>query len=161
MCIRDRFEYDIYKANPDGSNLRRLTSSPGYDAEATVCAKDGSIIFTSTRSGDLELWRMDADGSNARQLTNAPGYDGGAFYSADCSKIVWRASRPQGKDLDDYKDLLAKKVVKPTKMDIWVANADGTEARQVTYLPGASFAPFFTPDGKRILFSSNYVNPRG
>ena len=155
------FDYDIYRANADGSNLRRLTNTPGYDAEATVCPKDGSLIFTSMRSGDLELWRMDADGSNLHQLTNAPGYDGGAFFSADCSKIVWRASRPQGKDLDEYKALLAQKLVKPTKMDIWVANADGTEARQITYLPGASFAPYFMPDGKRIVFASNYVNPRG
>lgn len=155
------FEYDIYRANADGSNLRKLTNEPGYDAEATVCPVDGSIIFTSTRSGDLELWRMDADGKNLRQLTNLPGYDGGAFFSPDCSKIVWRSSRPTGKDLEEYKELLAKNLVKPTKMDIWVANSDGTDARQVTYLPGASFAPFFYPDGKRIMFSSNYLSPRG
>lgn len=155
------FDYDIYKAKPDGSDVKTLAAAPGYDAEATVCPVDGSIIFTSTRSGDLELWRMDADGGNLRQLTHSPGYDGGAFFSADCSKIVWRASRPTGKDLDQYNELLQQKLVKPTKMDIWVANADGTEARQVTYLPGASFAPYFFPDGKRILFSSNFVNPRG
>src|SRR5262249_34283203 len=100
------FEYDIYRANADGTNLRRLTSEPGYDAEATVCPVDGSIVFTSIRSGDLELWRMDADGKNLKQLTNAPGYDGGAFFSADCKKIVWRSSRPQGKDLEAYQALL-------------------------------------------------------
>lgn len=155
------FDYDIYKANPDGSNLKLLAGGPGYDAEATVCATDGSIIFTSTRSGDLELWRMDADGKNLRQLTDLPGYDGGAFFSADCSKIVWRSSRPQGKDLDAYKALLANKLVKPTRMDLWIANADGTEARQLTYLPGASFAPYFHPDGKRVIFASNYMAPRG
>jgi Tol biopolymer transport system component len=156
------FDYDIYKANADGSNLVNLTpNTPGYDAEATVCAKDGSVIFTSTRSGDLELWRMDPDGKNLRQLTSAPGYDGGAFFSADCSKIVWRTNRPQGKDLEAYKELLAQNLVKPTKMDLWVANSDGTEARQITYLAGASFAPFFHPDGKRVLFSSNFANPRG
>lgn len=155
------FDYDIYKAKPDGSDLKLLAGGPGYDAEATVCPVDGSIIFTSTRSGDLELWRMDADGGNLRQLTHTPGYDGGAFFSADCSKIVWRTSRPTGKDLDQYNELLKEKLVKPTKMDIWVGNSDGTEARQVTYLPGASFAPYFFPDGKRILFSSNFVSPRG
>ena len=154
------FEYDIYKANPDGSNLRRLTNQKGYDAEATVCPVDGSIIFTSDRSGDLELWRMDADGKNLKQLTNGPGYDGGAFFSQDCSKIVWRSSRPTGKDLEDYKALLAQRLVKPTKMDLYVANADGSDARQVTYLPGASFAPYFFPDGKRIIFASNYLNPK-
>jgi Tol biopolymer transport system component/Iap family predicted aminopeptidase len=155
------FEYDIYKANADGSNLRKLTGAPGYDAEATVCPADGSIIFTSERSGDLELWRMDANGGNLRQLTNTPGYDGGAFFSQDCTKIVWRASRPQGADLDKYKALLAQHLVQPTKMDLWVANADGTEAHQVTYLPGASFGPYFFPSGKRIIFASNYLAPRG
>ena len=155
------FEYDIYKANADGSNLVNLTpDTKGYNAEATVCAKDGTILFTSDRSGDLELWRMDADGKNLKQLTDQPGYDGGAFFSADCSKIVWRSSRPTGKDLEEYKKLLAERLVKPTRMDLYVANADGTDARQVTYLPGASFAPFFYPDGKRIMFSSNWQNPR-
>jgi S1-C subfamily serine protease len=125
-----------------------------------VCATDGSIIFTSTRSGDLELWRMDADGKNLKQLTNQPGYDGGAFFSNDCTKIVWRSSRPQGKDLEEYKALLAQNLVKPTRMDLYVANADGSDARQITYLPGASFAPFFFPDGKRVLFSTNQANPR-
>ncbi|MBA3541453.1 MAG: PD40 domain-containing protein [Deltaproteobacteria bacterium] len=123
------FEYDIYKANADGSNLVKLTNQPGYDAEATVCPVDGSIIFTSTRSGDLELWRMDADGKNLLQLTHLPGYDGGAFFSNDCKKIVWRSSRPAGDELVAYKALLAQNLVKPTKMDLWVANADGTDAR--------------------------------
>jgi membrane-associated protease RseP (regulator of RpoE activity) len=155
------FDYDIYRANADGSHLRKLTSEKGYDAEATVCPVDGSIVFTSIRSGDLELWRMDVDGKNVKQLTSTPGYDGGAFFSADCSKIVWRSSRPQGKDLEEYKALLAQNLVKPTKMDLYIANADGSDARQLTYLPGASFAPFFFPDGKRVIFASNYLAPRG
>ncbi len=155
------FDYDIYRANADGSNLRNLTpNTPGYDAEATVCPVDGSLIFTSDRTGDLELFRMDADGNNVRQLTHSPGYDGGAFFNADCTKIVWRSSRPTGKALEEYKALLQQKLVKPTKMDLYVANADGTDARQVTYLPGASFAPYFFPDGKRIIFASNFKNPR-
>jgi len=156
------FEYDIYKANADGTNLVNLTpKTPGYDAEATVCAVDGSILFTSNRSGDLELYRMDADGKNVKQLTNQPGYDGGAFFSADCKKIVWRSSRPAaGKETDDYKALLAQNLVKPTQMDLYVANADGSDARQITYFPGAEFAPYFFPDGKRIIFSSNFQNPR-
>jgi hypothetical protein len=155
------FDYDIYRANADGSNPRKLTTEKGYDAEATVCPVDGSIIFTSMRSGDLELWRMDADGKNVRQLTSSPGYDGGAFFSPDCSKIVWRSSRPAGKALDDYKALLAQNLVRPTRMDLYIANADGSDARQLTYLPGASFAPFFYPDGKRVMFASNYLAPTG
>lgn len=155
--------YDIFKRKADGSGeLQRMTDAPGYDAEATVCGKDGSIIFTSVRDGDIELYRMDRDGKNVKRLTNTPGYDGGAFFSADCSKIVWRASRPKpGKELEDFQGLLKQGLVRPTKLELYVANADGSEARQVTYLSSASFAPFFFPDGKRIIFSSNYGDPKG
>lgn len=155
--------YDIFKKKADGTGeLTRLTDAPGYDAEATVCAKDGSIIFTSVRDGDIELYRMDKDGKNVKRLTFTPGYDGGAFFSRDCSKIVWRASRPRpGKELEDFQGLLKQGLVRPTKLELFVANADGSEARQVTYLNAASFAPFFYPDGKRIIFSSNAGDPKG
>ena len=153
--------YQIYSAAADGSDLRALTDTAAYDAEATVCPVDGSIVFTSTRDGDLELYRMDADGGNVKRLTESPGYDGGGFFSRDCSKIVWRASRPEGEALEDYQALLADGLIRPGELEIWVANADGSEARQVTYLGGANFAPYFFPDGDRIIFSSNHDNPDG
>ncbi|MBX7096983.1 MAG: M20/M25/M40 family metallo-hydrolase [Myxococcaceae bacterium] len=154
--------YDIFSAQADGSALTRLTDTPGYDAEGTVCAKDGSVIFTSVRDGDLELYRMDADGKNVKRLTFTPGYDGGAFFNRDCSKIVWRASRPKvGPELDEFRALLKQGLVRPTQLELYVANADGSDAHQVTHLGSASFAPFFTPDSKRIVFSSNYPDPKG
>ena len=153
--------YDIFRANADGTNLRQLTKTPGYDAEGTICAKDGSIIFTSVRDKDLELYRMDADGKNVKRLTRTPGYDGGAFFSPDCSKIVWRASRPTGDALKDYQGLLAKGLVRPTKLELFVANADGSNAKQVTDLSAAAFGPFFYPSGERIIFSSNTGDPKG
>ncbi len=153
--------YQIYSANPDGSDLKALTDTDVYDAEATVCSKDGSIVFTSMRDGDLELYRMDADGRNVKRLTGVPGYDGGAFFSSDCSKIVWRASRPTGEELADYQALLKQGMIRPGELEIWVANADGTDAQQVTYLGSANFAPYFFPDGNRIIFSSNHHDPSG
>jgi Tol biopolymer transport system component len=154
--------YDIFKVKADGTGLTRLTDTPGYDAEGTVCGKDGSILFTSVRDGDLELYRMDKDGGNVKRLTSEPGYDGGAFFNEDCTKIVWRASRPKpGKELEDYQSLLAQGLVRPSKLELWVANADGSEARQVTYLNAASFAPFWFPGRDRILFSTNYGDPKG
>jgi Tol biopolymer transport system component len=155
------YDFDIYRAKRDGSGLHKLIGGPSYDAEATVCGKDGSIIFTSDRDGDLELYRMDADGKNVLRLTHTPGYDGGAFFSQDCSKIVWRASRPSGDALADYQRLLGQRLVRPSKLEIFVANADGSDARQVTYLQSASFAPYLHPSGQRILFSTNYPDPRG
>lgn len=154
--------FDIFSARPDGSDLEQVTDSASYDAEATVCATDGSIVFTSTRDGDLELYRMDADGENLKRLTHTPGYDGGAFFSADCSKIVWRASRPQeGEELADYRRLLAENMVRPSKLEIFVSDADGRNVRQVTDLGAASFAPFFFPSGERVLFSTNHGDASG
>lgn len=151
--------YDIYTADRDGTNLVNITNSPGYDAEATV-SQDGTIIFTSSRSGDLELWTMDTDGGNLEQITDTPGYDGGAFFSQDGSKIVWCASRFElSQDEDEYFELLGQGLVRPTDMQIWIADADGTNARQLTDNGKTNFAPYFTPDGDAVLFSSNMDAP--
>lgn len=154
--------FQIFSALADGTDLRQLTDTRAYDAESTVCAVDGSIIFTSTRDGDLELYRMDADGGNVRRLTHDPGYDGGAFFSADCTKIVWRASRPAGgEELADYQRLLAQGLVRPSKLEIFVADADGSQVHQVTNLGAASFAPYFYPSAERIIFSTNHGDSQG
>ncbi len=154
--------FDIFRAKVSAPNDPvRLTDTPGYDAEATICPVDGSIVFTSERDGDLELYRMDGDGKNVVRLTHEWGYDGGAFFSRDCKQIVWRAMRPKGAALDEYRALLAQHLVRPTELELWLANADGSEARQVTYLGAASFAPYFFPAGDRIIFASNYGDPKG
>jgi Tol biopolymer transport system component len=154
--------FDIVSAAPDGSDVRRLTDAPGYDAEATVCPVDGRVIFTSVRDGDLELYTMQPDGSEVTRITHEPGYDGGAFFSPDCSKIVWRASRPRtDEELADYRELLETGLIRPGRLELWTANADGSEARQITWLGAASFAPSFFPNGERIIFSSNVTDPRG
>jgi len=148
--------YDIYVANGDGSNPRPYISGPGYDAEATVSPNGRYVVYTSTRGGDLDLWRLDRTTGETIQLTNTPGYDGGAFFSHDGTKLVWRASRPVGAEQEAYERLLAQGMVEPSAMHLFVANADGSNPRQITNLPGASWAPYFTPDDRRILFSSNY-----
>jgi len=155
-------DYQIYTARPDGSDVRVLAPAPGfYTAEATV-SKDGWIVFTSTRDGDLDLYKMRLDGSGLTRLTSEPGYDGGAFFSADGKRIVYRASRPApGPALEDYRSLLARKMVRPGKLEIMTMDADGTNVRQVTRLGAGSFAPFFLPDGKRIIFSSNFGDTKG
>lgn len=160
--------YAIYKAGTDGSNLKPLFPAKvepgkecGYNAEATVSADGKRIIFTSTRDGDLELYSMKTDGSDLKRLTNRVGYDGGAYFSRDGKKIVWRASvLPDAKAVEDYKRLLKLNLVRPTAMDLWVADADGKNARQVTRNGAANFAPFFTPDGKKIIFASNVGDPK-
>jgi Tol biopolymer transport system component len=154
--------YDIYLANADGTNAKRITTTPGYDAEATWCHKGGRIIFTSVRDGDLDLYSMNESGGDVKRLTSTPGYDGGAFYNADCTEIVWRASRfSDPTQLGDYQKLLGEGFVRPSKMELWVAKADGSGAKQITSNGAANFGPYYTPDSKRIIFSSNVLDPRG
>jgi Tol biopolymer transport system component len=154
--------YDIFRVNVDGTGLRRLTSTVGYDAEGTV-AKDGRIVFTSTRDGDMDIYSMNGDGSDVRRLTNLPGPDGGPFFSSDGSKIVFRGRHtPPGKELDDYMALLKKNLWRPTSLDVFVINRDGSSLTQVTRdMGGANWAPFFAPDGTKVIFASNFKSPRG
>jgi TolB protein len=152
--------FDIVEANVDGSNAKKITTTAGYDAEMTWCHQGGKMIFTSMRDGDLDLYEMDAASGKVKRLTNAPGYDGGAFYNADCTQIVWRANHPVGAALDEYKGLLAKDLVKPLHMELFLMNADGTNQRQITSNGAANFCPYFMNDGKRIIFASN-VNQKG
>ena len=155
-------EYDIFTANADGSDLRRLTSTPGYDAEATISPDGSRIVFTSMRDGDIELYTMDADGRNVRRLTHEEGYDGGAFFSPDGQRIVYRAHHPaDSAGLADYRSLRDAGLVRPSRVEIFVMDADGSNKRQLTRNGAANFAPFFHPDGRRIIYSSNVHDRTG
>jgi TolB protein len=154
--------YDIFEANDDGSGLKRLTTANGYDAEATVNWKTKKIIYTSMASGDLDLWTMNLDGSGKKQITKSYGYDGGAVFSRDGKKIAWRAGHPATAETKQkYADLLKDNLTSPFKMELFVSDADGKDAKQITDFGCASFAPTFTPDGKQILFSSNKLDCDG
>ncbi len=154
--------FDIYIADLKGNITAQLTNTEGYDAEATVSPKGDKIVFTSDRSGDLELWTMDIDGKNQKQITFGLGYDGGAFFSPDGKKIVFRASRPtEEADVKEYKELLAQGLVAPTAMELYTCNIDGSDLKQVTHLGKANWAPFYHPSGKKIIFSSNHHSKKG
>lgn len=154
--------FDIYTARPDGSDLRKIGSTEHYDAEATISPDGSRIVFTSTRDGDLEIYTMAADGSDVRRLTHEPGYDGGAFFSPDGRKIVYRARHPESaEELADYRRLLDQALIRPSRLDIYVMNADGSNRIRVTDNGAANFAPYMHPDGERIIFSSNMDDPEG
>jgi TolB protein len=153
--------FDIFTARPDGSNLKQLTDTPGYDAETTI-SPSGKLVFTSMRDGDLDIYTMDSNGKHVRRLTDELGYDGGPFWSYDGKQIVYRAHHPKTeKDKADYQSLLKQNLIRPTTLEIWVMNADGSNKRQVTHNGKANFAPYFFPDGKRIIFASNMSDPKG
>ncbi|MBC8124809.1 MAG: PD40 domain-containing protein [Candidatus Kapabacteria bacterium] len=154
--------YDIYVADASGVVKSKLTDRNGYDAEATLSRKGDLIVFTSDRSGDLELWTMKVDGTDLHQITNELGYDGGAFFSPDGTKLVYRASRPRTEEAQrEYKELLAQGLVAPTDMEIFTCNVDGSNVQQITKLGKANWAPFYHPSSKKIIFSSNHASQRG
>ena len=155
-------DFDIFTANVDGTGLRRLTRAPGYDAEAVVSPDGKSIVFTSVRHGDLDIYTMRIDGTHVRQLTHELGYDGGPWWSHDGKKIVYRAYHPgTAADSAKYRQLYAQRLVQPLEMELWVMNADGSDRHQITHIGGANFAPYFTPDDRKIIFASNARDPRG
>jgi Tol biopolymer transport system component len=154
--------FDIFSAKPDGSDLRQLTNTPGYDAEATVSPNGKKIVFTSTRDGDPDIYLMDADGRNVKRLTRTPGYDGGAFFSHDGKRIVYRGNHPRTKEeFADYQELNKSGLIRPMRLELFVMDNDGGRQRQITNNSAANFAPYFHPDNQRIIFASNMQNPKG
>ena len=154
--------YDIFIADLEGNIVKQLTDEPGYDAEATLSPNGDKIVFTSMRSGDLELYTMDIDGSNITQITDELGYDGGAFFGPEGERLIFRASRPDtDEERASYLELLNKGLVQPTEMELFVVNVDGSNLRQITDLGGANWAPYFHPSGEKIIFSSNHQSERG
>jgi TolB protein len=154
--------YDIFMANPDGKIVKQLTNAKGYDAEATISPDGKKMIYTSDKDGDLELYIMNLKSGKEKKVTNTLGYDGGAWFSPDGKKIIWRASRPKtDAEIKEYKELLAQHLVAPTNMEVFIANADGTNVRQVTNFGQANWAPAYMPDSKQIIFASNHASKRG
>jgi TolB protein len=149
--------FDIYTARANGSGLRRLTTFGVYTAEGVLSNDGKKLVFTSLKGGDLDIYVMNVDGTGLKQLTHQLGYDGGPWWSPDGKRIVYRAYHPETEaEIATYKQLLAERLVRPNKMDLWIMNADGSDQRQITHLGAASFGPSWTADGQKIIFSSNH-----
>lgn len=154
--------YDIFMADLNGKIVKQLTHSKGYDAEGTLSPDGKKMIYTSDKDGDIDLYIMDLKTGKEKRVTNTLGYDGGAWFSPDGKKIIWRASRPKtDEEVKEYKELLAENLVAPTNMEVFIANADGSNVRQVTHFGQANWAPAYFRDSKRIIFASNQEYKRG
>lgn len=134
---------DIFEANPDGSNLRQLTVTPGYDAEGSYSSDGKHIVFTSQRDGDFDIYVMDADGGNQRRITKAKGYDGGPFFSPDGEFILYRGDRR-----GDGKMNLQLRIVR----------TDGSHDRSITDNEIFNWCPFWHPNGKGFIFTQTDHN---
>jgi Tol biopolymer transport system component len=155
-------QFSLFRAKADGSQLEKVIDRSNYVAETTIDPNGRFMVFTGGFDGDLDIYRADLDGKNIKRLTDEFGYDGGPFVSWDGKKIVYRRSTEMDdKAKEEYRSLLAENLVRPSRLEIWIMDADGKNKRQVTKLNAASFAPFLHPNGKQIIFSSNFGDPRG
>lgn len=157
-------DFALYKVRADGRSKSPIPviKKPGYVAETTISPDGKFMTFTGDWEGDIDLYRANLDGSGIRRLTTAKGYDGGPFVDWSGKRIVYhRGPFENAQDEKDYETLHAQNLVRPKRMDLWIMDSWGRYNRQVTRLPGASFAPFIHPDGKRIIFCSNHEDPKG
>src|SRR5207244_3673557 len=114
---------DVYSVRPDGQDLRRLTTDPGFDACAAYSADVTQIAFTSRRTGTSQVYVMNADGSGQTQLTfDSQPKDQVPDWSPDGSEIAYLA------DTHGISD-----IVNPSWGDIWVMNADGSNQHTITH----------------------------
>lgn len=156
------FEFDVYKCKRDGSDLKKLTTAAGYDAEAAVSPDGKEVVFTSGRDGDLELYKMNIDGTNQTRLTHTIGYDGGPFFTPDGKNIVYRAFHPKtAEEYTKWKSLWANQAVSPVRLELWLMDTDGNNQRQITNLNSASFCPYMHPNGEWIIFTTNWADSLG
>lgn len=155
-------DFALYRKNVASGQMEPILKRDGYVAETTIAPNGKYMTFTGSFDGDLDIYRADLDGKNIKRLTNEEGYDGGPFVSWDSKKIVFRRDLLENdKEREDYRTLFKENLVRPSKLEIWIMDADGGNKKQVTNLGCASFAPFVHPDGKRIIFASNYGDPKG
>jgi Tol biopolymer transport system component len=150
------YPYNIFTANADGTDLKKITDNPKYDAEPVVSADGKQIVFGSQRDGNFDVYIMNADGSNMRRLTDRMGYNGGPWFSPDGTKIVWRAWYPEtDAEKSQWKDSMENNYILAFPLDLWVMDVDGSNKRMVLHNAATNFAPSWHPDGKRIIFASN------
>ncbi len=153
---------DLFVADADGSNLRRLTTELGYDAEGSFSPDGTQIVFSSMRSAYnrelsedekahlkdnaswfADIYIMNADGSNVRQLTSSPGYDGGPFFSPDGKRIIWRYFSEDGETADAYTMAI-----------------DGSDVVRLTDMGFMSWAPYYHPSAEYVIFNTNKFGHR-
>ncbi|HEY8279219.1 MAG TPA: hypothetical protein VIH99_06335 [Bdellovibrionota bacterium] len=154
--------FELYSRNLADNSLARLTRNRYYDAEATNSDDQSEVVFTSTRDGDLDLYLMSARGGRAKRVTTDLGYDGGAWFTHDGKRLIYRAYHPESEaEKKEYVANLKRGVYRPSWLELFLIDKDGKNKQQITHLKGATFAPYMFPDDKRVIFASNYKNPRG
>ena len=127
---------EIYTAAADGTDLVRLTQSPGLDAHPCWSPDGQTIAFATDRWGGLELAAVGSDGHGLVRLTRSPGLDDYPSYSPDGARLAFVSNRDG-------------------QFEVYVARADGSQAFNLSQHPGRDRYPTWTPDGRGVTFVSD------
>jgi len=150
------YPYNIFTARADGTDLKKITDNPKYDAEPVVSPDGSRIVFGSQRQGNFDVYLMNSDGTGLRRLTDRTGYNGGPWFSPDGTRIVWRAWYPETEaEKAQWKDCMDRNYILAFPLDLWVMDSDGSKKRMILHNGATNFAPSWHPDGRRIIFASN------
>ena len=143
MCIRDR----IYTVSPDGQSLTQLTNSPGWDGEP-VWSPDGSrIAFSSSRSGDRDIFVMNADGSELMTVVRGPGDQRRPSWSPDGSSIAYVSD-------ERFVGALG------APSNVFVADLGAGRSQMLSDTIVGKGKPVWLPDGSRVIFSAACIECR-
>lgn len=130
---------DIYVMTANGQGLRNVTNTPNADEDWPEWSPQGNtVIFSSTRDGNFEIYTMDLDGGALTRLTFRPQDDKWPTYSPDGSRIAFQS------DLGSTAG----------RTDVFVMQADGSGVTQLTHSPVFDQMPAWSADGSRIAFMS-------
>jgi Tol biopolymer transport system component len=127
---------EIYSADLDGSNLVRLSQSPGIDAHPDWSPDGERIVFATDRWGGLELATVKPDGTGLTRLTDSLGLDDYPVWSPDGTRLAWVSNRDG-------------------QHEVYVARLDGSDVRNLTQHPGRDTFPVWTADGRGVTFVSD------
>ena len=127
---------EIYTAAVDGTDVLRLTQSPGLDAHPSWSPDGRTVAFATDRWGGLELAAVGRDGTGLIRLTNSHGLDDYPVYSPDGSRLAFVSNRDG-------------------QFEIYVSAADGSAAFNLSRHPQRDTYPTWTPDGRALTFVSD------
>jgi TolB protein len=132
----DEGNSEIYVANSDGSNVRRLTFNKAIDTAPTWSPNSRQIAFTSDRGGTPQIYIMDAEGSNIERVSFGGNYHDGPSWSPKANMIAYVSRVNQ-------------------VFDIYVLNRDTNRIIKLTESNYRNESPTWSPDGRHIVFASN------
>jgi TolB protein len=144
FCSNRDGNLELYIMAADGGNVRKLTNAPGCYNGGPFFSPDGQrVIFRADRhkKDELQVYVINADGTDERQLTQIDGVAWAPFWHPDGKHIVYTSAVHKPNQRPNY--------------DLYWMNVETGKTTRLTFAPGQDVLPVFSPDGKKLMWTSN------